>query len=395
MTGLRVYIPASSVYGVSELWDLLFVPGPVNVSAPVAVEAARPMISHRASCFHELFEDLRDKLRRVLRTRGEVVLLTASGTGAVEAAVANIARGRSALVPSTGEFSARLAEALRRHGAQVAVVDAEVGSAPSLEDVRERLEELQPDIVAMVYNDTSPGVRLSYLRELCKEAKARGALTVVDAVSAVGGDELDVDGWGIDVLAGASQKCLAAPPGVSFVSLSDEALSSMVDKPLTFYFDLRKYLEFAERSETPFTPAIPLLYSLRAAISAILKRGLDRWVRMHAERAAGLYRAFEEMGFKAFVKRPYRSRTVLSFKPPEGVSVGALRASLASRYGIHVAGGLGNLRGKILRVGNMGPIGLRELVTLVAAVGSELRRLGTKVDVGAALEALEEICGGE
>jgi len=380
--------------GVSELGDLLFVPGPVNVSMSVAAEMARPMISHRADRFHELFEDLRDKLRRVLRTRGEVIVFTASGTGAVEAAVANLAKGRRALVPGTGEFSTRLAETLRRHGAEVMVVDAEVGSAPSLEEMKERLEEFQPDIVAMVYNDTSPGVRLSYLRELCREAKSRGALTIVDAVSAVGGDELDVDGWGIDVLAGASQKCLAAPPGVSFISLSEDAVASIVSEPTTFYFDLRRYLRFAERSETPFTPAVPLFYSLRAALSAILERGLDRWIRMHAVRAAALYRAFEEMGFEAFVRRPYRSRTVLSFKPPRGVSVGTLKAALASRYGIYVAGGLGSLRDKILRVGNMGPISLRELVTLVAAVGVELRRLGVKADVGAAIDALEEALEG-
>ncbi|MCD6357779.1 MAG: alanine--glyoxylate aminotransferase family protein [Thermoproteales archaeon] len=379
---------------MSELGDLLFVPGPVNVAAPVAAEAAKPMISHRAGRFHEVFEDLRDKLRRVLRTRGEVVVFTASGTGAVEAAAANLARGRRALVPGTGEFSARLAETLRRHGAEVAVVEAEVGSAPSLEEMRERLEEFQPDIVAMVYNDTSPGVRLSYLRELCREAKSRGALTLVDAVSAVGGDELDVDEWGIDVLAGASQKCLAAPPGVSFISLSEDAVSSLVDEPTTFYFDLRKYLKFAERSETPFTPAVPLFYSLRAALTVILERGLERWIRMHMVRAAALYRAFEEMGFVAFVRRPYRSRTVLSFKPPRGVSVRSLRAALASRYGIYVAGGLGGLRDKIVRVGNMGPIGLRELITLVAAVGAELRRLGIRVDVGAAIDVLEEVLEG-
>ena len=371
--------------------DLLLVPGPTNVPEEVLREAARRLVSHRASRFHELYDDLREKLKKILGTSGEVVVLTTSGTGAVEAMVAClVSRGCKALVPSTGEFSSRLIETLRIHGARVVEVEAEVGSAPSLSEVLEKIESENPDVVAAVYNDTSPGVRLSYLKELCKAAKSVGALTLVDAVSAVGGEELRVDEWGIDAIAGASQKCLAAPPGVSFVALSSEAVNSLRERPDTFYLDLHKYLRFAEKSETPFTPAVTLFYALRAALDRILRVGVDNWIADHAIRAQALYSSLEKLSLKPFVKPEFRSRTVLSFRLPGKVKVPALKRSLAFKYGIYVAGGLGHLKDEIIRVGNMGSLKLRDMISLVAAIGLELLGMGVKVSIDEALSSLKD-----
>ncbi len=154
--------------------NLLFIPGPVDVEEEVLLAGAKPVVNHRGESFHEIFEDTKVKLKEVLLTKNEVVILTASGTGAVEALAANFAPRRKALVVNSGEFGSRLAETLKVYGAEVVEVAAELGSAPRLEATISQMDAVKPDIVAFVYNDTSPGVRLSYARELCKEAKSRG-----------------------------------------------------------------------------------------------------------------------------------------------------------------------------------------------------------------------------
>lgn len=370
--------------------DILFIPGPVNVAYDVLLESAKPVINHRSESFHKLYEELISNIRTLLGTSNEVVVFTASGTGAVEALAANFGPGRKALVPATGEFSSRFAEALRVYGADVSVVEAESGSAPSLDVVLQRMDEFKPDLIAMVYNDTSPGVRLSYIDKLCMEAKSRGILTLVDAVSAVGGDELEIDRWGIDALAGASQKCLSAPPGISFVTLSRDAISSLRSGK-TSYFDITRYLEYSRRSETPFTPAVTLLSSLNSALAKIIEFGVNRWVRLHIERALPLYRAFEKLGFEPFVKEVYRSRTVLSFKTPAAINPQKLRKRLAEVYNIQIAGGLGKLRDSIIRIGVMGWIPLRELIALVCAMGLEVKELGLPANIEGALYELRNL----
>ncbi len=373
---------------------LLFIPGPVGVEEDVLLESAKPPINHRGREFHALLDETLGLLKRVLRTRNEVVLLTSSGTGAVEALAANFGPRRRVLVVNAGEFGGRLAEALRVHGAQVVEVASELGTLPSLEGVLEKIEAVKPEVVAFVYNDTSPGIRVSYARELCRAAKEVGALVLVDAVSAAGGDELDVDSWGVDGLATASQKCLAAPPGLSFVVLSEEALGRLVERPTTVYFDLRRYLDYLKRRETPFTPAVTLVYALRRALQRILEVGVDSWIRLHVERAAVLYSAFESLGLVPFVRREeHRSRTVLSFTLPGQRDLGEIRRSLSENYGIEAAGGLGALGDRIIRFGVMGPVKYSELVALVTAVGLELRRRGVEADVEAALSKLEKLKG--
>lgn len=375
---------------MSEHDCLLFIPGPVCVNPLTLLEGARPVVNHRGPEFHALFSDVREKLKRLFSTAGEVIILTSSGTGAVEALAANFAPNRGALVINAGEFGGRLAEALRVYGAEVVEVTSELGTAPELEEVLSAMDKAKPDVVAFAYNDTSPGVRLSYIRELCKEVKSRGALTIVDAVSAVGGDELDIDAWGIDALAGASQKCLQAPPGLSFVALSKEAVERLSDSRRSVYFDLRKYMEYAERRETPFTPAVTLTFSLRGALERILSFGVKRWISMHAERARALYTAFEHLGLRPFVREPFRSRTVLSFTTPSNVSMSELRRALREKYWIDTAGGLGSLRDKILRIGVMGMVPRRDLLALASAVGLELGRRGVRVDVPRALELVAD-----
>ncbi|MEM1508779.1 MAG: alanine--glyoxylate aminotransferase family protein [Thermofilaceae archaeon] len=370
--------------------DILFIPGPVNVAYDILLESAKPVINHRSESFHKLYEELVSNLRTLLGTSNTIILFTASGTGAVEALAANFGPSRKALVPATGEFSSRFAEALKMYGSEVSIVAAESGSAPSLDTVLQQMDYFKPDLIAMVYNDTSPGVRLSYISELCREAKSKGILTLVDAVSAVGGDELKIEEWGIDALAGASQKCLSAPPGISFIVLSNDAISSLRSAK-TSYFDINRYLEYSKRSETPFTPAVTLLSSLNSALVKIINFGINKWVRLHVERSPSLYKAFEMLGFKPFVKEPYRSRTVLSFKIPTNVNPQTFRKKLAEVYNIQIAGGLGRLKDSIIRIGVMGWMPLRELMALICAMGLEAKALGLPADIEGALYELKNL----
>lgn len=369
----------------------MFIPGPVGVEEDVLLESAKPIINHRGQFFHELFEEVIERLKMVLNTQNDIVIFTSSGTGAVEALASNFASRRKALVVNAGEFGERFAETLKVYGANVLQVTAEPGDAPSLEKITEKICSEKPDIVAFAYNDTSPGIRLSYIKELCKVAKENGALTLVDAVSAAGGDELNIDAWGIDGLAGASQKCLAAPPGLSFVVLSQEAKEKIVETPTTVYFDLKRYLEFSRRSETPFTPAVTLFESLNKALEKILRFGVDNWVKMHVERSAVLYDAFQMLSLKPFVKETYRSRTVFSFVTPSGVNASELRRKLAEEYNIEVAGGLGALRDSIIRFGFMGPIKRSDIFALFTALGLELRKLGVHGNLEGALSEIAKL----
>lgn len=371
--------------------NLLFIPGPVEVEEEILLASSKPVVNHRGKIFHEIFDDTKRKLKEVLLTKNEVVILTASGTGAVEALAANFAPGRKALVVNSGEFGSRLAETLKVYGAEVVEVAAELGSAPKLEAVVSQMDSVKPDVVAFVYNDTSPGVRLSYARELVKEAKSRGALILVDAVSAVGGDELRIDAWGIDALAGASQKCLAAPPGLSFVVLNDEARENMSKDVKSVYFDLRRYLEYSAKSETPFTPAVTLFYAFNSALERILRFGVEKWISMHVERAAALYRAFAALGLTPFVEEEFRSRTVLSFTTPQSVNAAEFRKALIEKYDIEVAGGLGKLKDRIVRVGVMGRIPMRDIVALVTAVGLEMKERGVEANLPEALAELAKL----
>ncbi len=376
--------------------DLLFTPGPVGLPSPVLRAMATPMVSHRSDEFHELYEAVEEKLKKLLMSdEVEVYLLTASGTGAVEAAVANFIKpGDEVLVPLHGIFSERLAETVRAHGGAVVAVNCGDRRGPTAEEVESALRS-NPRVsaAAVVINDTCPGVMLRNFREIAEVVKERGCLLIVDAVSAFGGVEIPVRDWGIDVLATATQKCLAAPPGLSIVAVSEEAASRLGGgSPGTYYLDLAKYRDFSRRRETPFTPALPILYALNEALDFILRVGFKRWVDFHEMRARALYSALSELGMRPFVSEGFRSTTVVSVEA-EG-RVGEVARLLRREFGIYVAGGIGRFKGRVVRVGNMGYLTKRDVITLVACLALLLRRLGYEPRVEEALSAAYDALRG-
>jgi aspartate aminotransferase-like enzyme len=348
------------------------------------------MINHRGSEFHELYPRMLDNAKKVFQTENDVFVLTASGTGGVECAASNILQpGEKILVPVGGTFGERFANAFKIYGARVVEFNVEMGRAPTAEQVREALsKDREIKAVGVIYNETSTGTTVRELEGIGQVTKDQGALFVVDAISVLGGDNLPVDKWGVDVCITASQKALATPPGLAIVSVSKDAWR-MIEraKPRTEYFDLIKHRKFRdEKKETPFTPAVNLFFALDEALQLILELGLERWIGRHRLAAKAYYAAFEAMGLPLFAEERSRSAVVIAVNMPAKISAKDLRDRLRKKYGVVVAGGFGNLKDSIFRVGNMGIVTSREVVTAISSIEAVLYELGYPGIVGTGLK---------
>ncbi|HDI46377.1 MAG TPA: alanine--glyoxylate aminotransferase family protein [Candidatus Methanomethylia archaeon] len=366
-------------------------PGPTNVPQRVMRAMLKPIINHRGPEFHEMYPRLLEKVKKVLQTKSDVFVLTSSGTGAVEAALSNIVKpGDKVIVPVAGEFGSRLADSVEIYGGKALRIQVKPGDSPTAAQVEELLDR-EKDVlaVAVVYNETSTGTTVRELEKMGEIAKKYGALFIVDAISILGGDWLPVDEWNVDVCIAASQKCLAAPPGVSIISLSEDAWKAVKrGRPATLYFDLPRYKKYLEeRKETPFTPALPLFFALDEALDMIFEYGLENWIRRQEATAKAFYSAFQAMGLKLFAKERARSNVVIAVYAPEGIEVGKFREHLRVKYSVVVAGGFGELKNVIFRVGNMGAVTAREVVTTVSSIESTLADLGAQVPLGEGVKA--------
>jgi aspartate aminotransferase-like enzyme len=368
-------------------------PGPTNVPDRVAQAMLKPIINHRSEGFHSLLKPIIAKAKVVFETQADIAVLTCSGTGGVETAVMNVVRpGDDVLVPVFGEFSQRLADSIDQVGGHAIRVAAPIGDAPSpdlLEDAARKAPRLKA--VFVVYNDTSPGTTYRWMKEASDVAKAHGAFCISDAVSILGGDELPQDKWGIDMVVTASQKCLAAPPGLALVSISEPLKKYVISNPpLSTYFNLAKYVEFNQKSETPFTPALPLFYALDEALSLVVEEGMDKRVARHRITAQAFYDSLSFVGLHPFVKEHVRSNVVVSVRYPEGMDDKAFRSTVEDSFGVVLAGGFGELKGKIFRIGNMGEVQRWHVLTTLNAIGGAMAAVGHVVDTGEMIKVAQE-----
>ncbi|MGI0091145.1 MAG: pyridoxal-phosphate-dependent aminotransferase family protein, partial [Nitrososphaerales archaeon] len=320
----------------------------------------------------------------------EIVVLSGSGTSGVDAAVGSILKnGETAVIPNFGEFSGRLADSARYIGANVLAPAADLGAVPQVEDIERAIRSSGKESVkalCIVFNETSTGVTWRKLKELKEIASKYGALFVVDAISVLGGEEIPVQKLGIDICIAGSQKCLAAPPGLVILSFSDEARKAMTGfKPRDQYFDIPKYFKFAERAETPATPALPLFFAIDEALKIVLEEGIDKRIRRHEICANAFYAAFESLGLKAFASNEYRSNTVIGIKYPAGIKDDEFRTLLDKKFGVLVAGGFGLMKGSMFRVGSMGIIDQMLVTATLDAISQGLRFYGYETDATRAL----------
>lgn len=374
---------------------LIMLPGPTNVPERVLLAMMKPIISHRGNEFHRLYNEIDENLKYVLRTENDVFVLTASGTGGVECAVNNLVKpGEKVIVPVFGLFGERLSEKIRRRGGIPVEIAIPWGEVPRASDIKEAIErEPNAKAVFIVYNETSTGVIVRELPKIGRITKENNMLFIVDAVSVLGGDKLLVDEWDIDVCIAASQKCLACPPGLAMISVSQKAwekIERMENRPM--YFDLLLMRDFAVKKETPFTPAIPLFYALNEALKMVREEGLDRRIKRHELCARAFYEAVRVYGVDIFPReKAMRSHTVIAVVVPEKIDAGEVRSIMEEKYNVIIAGGMGWLKGKIFRIGCMGMISQAEVLITVNALGNALKDAGHFLEVEKGLEAAREV----
>lgn len=369
--------------------NLIMIPGPTNVPDRVMRAMIRPMIDHRGSEFRNLYKNMVENLKYVFQTEGDVFILTASGTGGVECAVSNIVNPHDKIVvPVFGFFSERLKEKILRRGGEAIELPLQWGKAPKADQVKEVVEKAgDVKAIAVVYNETSTGVTVRDLAKIGKIAKDNGALLVVDAVSVLGGEQLPVDEWNVDLCVAGSQKCLACPPGLSLVSVSKKAWATIEKTPRSFYFDLVEMKKFGERCETPYTPAVSLFFALDEALKMVREDSLEKRFERHKTCAEAFYNAIEAMGLEPLPEKEDRSHTVIALRKPADVNNAEVRRMMKERYKVVISGGAGKLREEIFRIGSMGMITEAEVIQTVSALGNALAEAGHPIKTGAGIEA--------
>ncbi len=298
-------------------------PGPTNVPNRVMRAMLAPIINHRSDDFVELYTDVVDKTQQVFQTQNDIVALSASGTGAVEAGVINlIKKDDKVIIPVNGEFSNRLAQLIAGQGANVVKLETPPGQNATFDQIKEAFDN-NKDVKAfyVVHNETSTGTMVNYLDKVSDLTSRNDAFYVVDSVSLLGGVELPVDKWNVDVCMTGAQKALAAPPGISPISVSPKAKKYMIENPpSTMYFNLARYFKYYEESKhTPFTPALPLLYAYREALTIMLEEGLESVYKRHKVCSDALYSGLSAIGLTPFAKEEDRSITIVALNYLEGL----------------------------------------------------------------------------
>jgi aspartate aminotransferase-like enzyme len=365
----------------------LFTPGPTPVPPEVLAAAAQPIVHHRGPDFRAVYERVLDRLKDVFRTESEVLLFAASGTGGFESAVANLTSpGDPVLVVSAGAFGERWTDMTRAYGADVDHLRYEWGETPSPEDVRDRAAGKK--YVTLVHSETSTGV-VADVQALAAAAKEAGAVVVVDAISSLGAVPLETDAWGLDVVVTGSQKALMTPPGLAFVSVSDAAYAAAGTAP-RFYFDWAKTRKAQEALDAAFTPAVSLVAALDVALGMLLDEGLEAAFERHARLGRATREGAKAMGLELFSPDEDRSAVVTTIRSPDGIDSGKLLLLLRDRFGVTLAPGQGELKGKAFRIGHIGWFDVFDIASALSAVEIGLTELGADIERGvAAARALE------
>ncbi|MFC7046425.1 pyridoxal-phosphate-dependent aminotransferase family protein [Halobacteriaceae archaeon GCM10025711] len=369
-------------------------PGPSEVHPRVLRAMSTPLVGHLDPSFVEMMDEVQDLLRYTFRTDNQwTIPVSGTGSAAMEAAVGNLVEpGDTMLVPSNGYFGGRMAEMARRAGGDVVTVDAPWGEPLDPADVETAFDAHQPDVFGFVHAETSTGVLQPHVSDLTAVAHDHDALVVADTVTSLGGVELRVDDWGIDVAYSGAQKCLSAPPGASPITLNDRAMDKVLareEPSRSWYLDL-SLLEgyWGEERAYHHTAPITNVYAMREALRLVAEEGIEeRWAR-HRRVAGALKAGVEAMGLEMNAPDEYWLPSLNAVRVPAGVDDGEVIGALLDEYDIEIAGGLGDLAGEILRIGSMGYSARPGNVAyLVSALGDVLENAGADVDAEAGMAA--------
>lgn len=371
----------------------LLAPGPTPVPPEALAAMSLPILHHRTTEFEAVMADVREGLKYLFQTESEVVIFASTGTGAMEASVVNVlSAGDKAICIRGGKFGERWQELCDAYGIEAVNIDVEWGSAVNPSVVADTLKA-NPDAKAVYVqaSETSTGVRHD-VEALAEIVKPTDAILVVDGITAVGVFDVPTDKWGLDIVVSGSQKALMLPPGLAFCCVaSDKAREMMKSSTLPkYYFDYQKELKNVQKNTTAYTPAVSLVIGLRETLKRIQEEGLEGVFARHDRLARATRAAMQGIGLELFAKVS-PSNALTAVKVPEGIDGAKIPKILREEYGITIAGGQSQLKGKIFRIAHLGYAYDWDVVVAVSAVEKVLKRLGYDVDLGAGVRAAQQV----
>ena len=370
----------------------LMAPGPTPVPSNVLLAMAQPMIHHRTPEYDALFSAVRAGLKRLFQTSQEVIPFTSSGTGAMEAAVVNtLSPGDTVLLLRAGKFGERWEEICRAYGVTVVPLAAPFGNTVRAEEFAKALTaHPEAKAVLMQHSESSTAV-LHDVKGIAAVTRPTGAILIVDAVSSLGIADLRMDEWGVDLVVAGSQKGLMLPPGLSFCALSEKAWGHVKASRLPkYYFDLTAERKAVAQNEAHFTPAVSIVLGLREVLKMIEADGLQNVFKRHERLARATRSGVEGLGLELFAKAN-PSPALTAVVSPKGIDSEKVLATYSTSHNITIAGGQGEMKGKVFRLGHMGYVGDFDVVTALSALEQVLHELGYPVDFGAGVRAAQKV----
>ena len=361
--------------------SMLMIPGPTPVPEAALLAMAKHPMGHRSKEFDAIFADCTENLKWLHQTKSDVLSLTVSGTGAMEAGIINfLSAGDRVLVGTNGKFGERWAEVAEAYGLNVEIVKAEWGQPLDPENFREKLEadtEKQIKAVIITHSETSTGV-LNDLETINRHVKAHGeALIMVDAVTSLGAANVPMDAWGIDVIASGSQKAYMIPPGLGFVAVGPKAWEAYKTAKLPrYYLDLGKYRKDAAKNTTPFTPPVNMFFGLQVTLQMMKAEGLENVFARHKRLMTTTRAAVQALGLPLFAADGCASPAITSVMPPAEVDAQKVRTLMRKRFDIALADGQDHLKGKIFRIGHLGFVCDRDILAAISSLEVVLREMG-------------------
>lgn len=387
--------------------NYLLTPGPTPLPPNVCEAMARPIIHHRTPQFQEILKEVSQGLKYVYQTANDVFIISSSGTGAMEAAVANLlSPGDTVITVEGGKFGERWTEICQAYGINTEVIKVEWGKAVDPEEIKSKIsatkhggfannfgeKNQKPKIKAVFATlcETSTGVDTD-IAAIGKIVKDSEAVLVVDAISGLGAVPLKTDEWSVDVVVSGSQKGLMLPPGLGFISVSPKAWKLVeASKSSRYYLDLRKARKAIDKNDTPFTSSIALIIALNEALKMIQQDGLENIFARHRNLADAVRAAIKALGLELFAPSA-ASDAVTAIKAPSGVDGEKLVKTMRDGFGVTIAGGQEELKGKIFRIAHMGYIGEFDIITGISCLEKILARMGYKFQLGAGIKAAQEV----
>jgi len=370
----------------------LFTPGPTPVPVGTLLAMAVPIMHHRSSEFSSILAEVKEDLKYVFQTKNDVLILAATGTGAMEGAVTNTLSPKdTALIVRAGKFGERWAEICEAFGVKTITLDIEWGRCIKPVEIARALEEhSEIKAVFIQAHETSTGVKfpLKEIGEIVK--KKKDTILVVDAISALGAIEVKTDEWHLDVVVAGSQKALMLPPGLAFVCLNEKAWRFVEKANLPkYYFDFKKERKSQAKNQTAYTAAVSLILGLRESLRHIKKEGLENIINRHKRLSLAVKNAIKAMGLTLFTKEN-PSEALTAIQAPDGIDAQAIVKKLREK-GISVAGGQARLKGKIFRISHMGYVDEHDMVVVISALERVLKELGYPIEMGIGLKAMQEV----